>query len=92
VAITWTRLHGVLNPIVRAQCSVVWQVPYAAHGYGSFFVLSTLDRHYQRDMTLEEALDVLRKCINEIQTRFLVNLPKFLVKCVDKDGIRVISL
>ena len=67
-------------------------MPYAAHGYGSFFVLSTLDRHYQRDLTVEEALDVMRKCVHEVQTRFLVNQPNFRVKVIDKDGIRVVNL
>ena len=68
------------------------QVPYAAHGYGSFFVLSTLDRHYERDLSEEEALELIRKCIHEIHTRFLVNQPNFRVKVVNKDGIRIVSL
>jgi 20S proteasome subunit beta 4 len=67
-------------------------VPYAAHGYGSFFVLSTLDRHYQRDLSVEEALELVRKCVHELQTRFLVNQPRFCVKIVDKDGVREVAL
>ena len=43
-------------------------------------------------MSLEEALDVLRKCVHEVQTRFLANQPKFKVKVVDKDGVRVVDL
>lgn len=31
-------------------------------------------------MNLEEAKEVLRKCIGEIQTRMVLNMPKFLVK------------
>ena len=64
------------------------KVNFAAHGYGSNFTLSTLDRYYQKDMTLEEALDVLRKCVHELKVRFLINLPGFCVKVTDKNGIR----
>ncbi|XP_015929200.1 proteasome subunit beta type-2 [Parasteatoda tepidariorum] len=64
------------------------KVPYAAHGYGSFFVLSILDRYYRPDMSIEEGMDLLRKCVKEINHRFLVNLPSFKVKVVDKDGMR----
>lgn len=59
---------------------------YAAHGYGSFFILSTLDRYYREDMNKEEVLELLKKCIKEVQSRFIVNLNAFSVKVIDKDG------
>jgi hypothetical protein len=31
-------------------------------------------------MTLEEGLEVIRKCIQELHTRFLIAQPKFVVK------------
>lgn len=40
------------------------------------------------DMNVEEAYDVLRKCVAEIHKRLIVNLPNFKVQIVDKDGIR----
>jgi len=64
------------------------ELPYCAHGYGSFFTLSTLDAYYREDMSQEEGLALLKKCIAEIAKRFIVNLPTFQVKVVDKDGIR----
>eukprot|EP00730_Choanoeca_flexa_P018515 TRINITY_DN9003_c0_g1_i3.p1 TRINITY_DN9003_c0_g1~~TRINITY_DN9003_c0_g1_i3.p1 ORF type:complete len:210 (+),score=38.52 TRINITY_DN9003_c0_g1_i3:215-844(+) len=67
------------------------EVPYAAHGYGGFFTLATLDRHYRKDMSLEEAKDVLRKCILEVRTRFIVNMPAFKVRYVDKDGVHEVD-
>ena len=42
------------------------QLPFAAHGYGAMFTLSILDRHYRPNLTLEEAKDLLKKCIAEV--------------------------
>lgn len=67
-------------------------VPYAAHGYGAYFSLSTMDRYHRPDMTLEQGLDLLRKCVNELETRFIVNLGDFTVRVVDKEGVRRIDL
>jgi len=64
------------------------ELPYCAHGYGSFFTLSTLDAYYRPDMSLEEGVALLQKCIAEVAKRFIVNLPKYQVRIVDKTGIR----
>ena len=42
------------------------KVPYAAQGYGGFFTLSILDRHYKPDLSLDEAKDLLKQCIAEV--------------------------
>merc|ERR1711998_790314 len=68
------------------------KVPYACHGYAGYFCTSTIDRYYTPNLTLEEGLDIVRKCLHEIKTRFLVNTPNFMVKIVDKDGTRVHNL
>ena len=60
---------------------------FAAHGYGSFFILSTLDRYYKKGLSRDEAIDLLKTCIHEVQSRFIVSLPAFTVKIIDKDGI-----
>lgn len=67
-------------------------VPYAAHGYGAYFALSTMDRWHKPDMGLEEALELLGKCIDELEKRFIVNLGKFTIRVADKDGVREITL
>jgi len=51
-----------------------------------------MDRNYQKNLTLDEAKDLLRKCIQELKTRFLINLPSFNVKVIDKTGIHEIQL
>ena len=50
------------------------QVPYAAHGYGAYFCLSTMDRFHRPDMDLQQGLALLKRCIDELSTRFIVNM------------------
>lgn len=64
------------------------KLPFAAHGYGSFFTMSIMDRHYHADITLDQAKELLSKCVNEIRQRFIVNMPTFKVRCITKDGIQ----
>lgn len=72
--------------------AAVNKLPFAAHGYAAFFVMSLMDRHYHKEMDFEQAKELMRKCFREIKTRFIANLPQFVVKVVDKDGVRVIDL
>ncbi|KAN0094822.1 Nucleophile aminohydrolase [Tylopilus felleus] len=70
----------------------VVEVPFAAHGYGSYFALSLLDRYHNPEATLEEGLETLRRCINEVSKRLVVSPDKYKVKVVDKDGVREVEL
>ncbi|KAH8102318.1 20S proteasome subunit [Cristinia sonorae] len=67
-------------------------VPFAAHGYGSYFALSLLDRYHDPEAPLEEGLAVLKRCIDEVTKRLVVAQPKYKVKVVDKDGVREVEL
>ncbi|XP_023233056.1 proteasome subunit beta type-2-like [Centruroides sculpturatus] len=67
------------------------KLPYGAHGYGSFFNLSILDRYYRSDMTEEEGMALLKKCVQEIKDRFIVSLSSFHVNKIDKNGIHHLS-
>ena len=67
------------------------KVNYGCHGYVSSFVLSIFDREWVPNMTEAQGLELLKKCIDEIQVRFLVHMPEFTVKIVDKDGVRVLE-
>ncbi|KAH7294886.1 hypothetical protein KP509_27G023100 [Ceratopteris richardii] len=62
-----------------------------ALGYCSNFILSTMDKYYRKDMSLEESLKLVDMCIKEIRTRLIASPPNFLIKIVDKDGARVLS-
>ncbi|PIN88299.1 hypothetical protein AB205_0123510 [Aquarana catesbeiana] len=63
------------------------KAPFAAHGYGALLTLSILDRYYKPDLTREEAVELLKRCITELQKRFILSLPSFTVRVIDKDGI-----
>lgn len=65
----------------RAACAS--QVPYGAHGYGSNFTSSVMDRDYVKGLTLDEAMVIIDKCIHELHTRFLIAQTNFVIKvCV----------
>uniref|UniRef100_A0A7S4UZ36 Proteasome subunit beta n=1 Tax=Paramoeba aestuarina TaxID=180227 RepID=A0A7S4UZ36_9EUKA len=63
------------------------KVDFGVHGHGSNFLLSVMDKYYKKGMTREEALNLLRTCINELKVRFIIKAPRFNVQIVDKDGI-----
>lgn len=63
---------------------------FAADGYAQYFVLSTLDRFWKKNMSEDEALAVMDKAIAEVQKRLVINQPRFCVKVVSKDGVRVL--
>mmetsp|Transcript_11401 Transcript_11401/g.11429 ORF Transcript_11401/g.11429 Transcript_11401/m.11429 type:complete len:159 (+) Transcript_11401:2-478(+) len=67
------------------------KLPFSAQGYCSYFVLSTMDRHYKKSMTFEEGLELIKKAIDEVKIRFLINQPKFTIKVVDEKGTRTVE-
>ena len=68
------------------------EVPYAAHGYASYYLLSMFDRHMTPDTPLEDALALLKKGFEELERRMPLSLGGFVTKCVDKDGVRVVDV
>jgi len=67
------------------------KLDYASHGYGGFFCNSLLDTHWRPDLTEEEGLELLERCFAEIQKRFMISMPNFTIKIVDKNGVRVVE-
>ena len=68
------------------------KVNYGCQGVATNFCLSTMDRDYlPGKMTYEKAVEVIEKCIRELQMRFLPSQPNFVLKCIDKDGVRTIK-
>mmetsp|Transcript_19059 Transcript_19059/g.38869 ORF Transcript_19059/g.38869 Transcript_19059/m.38869 type:complete len:194 (+) Transcript_19059:838-1419(+) len=61
---------------------------YCAQGHTSLLVFSLLDRHFQKEMNIEETIGLLVKCIGVIRNRFLINQPNFLIKIIDSKGCR----
>lgn len=50
------------------------EVPYACHGYASYFCLSLLDKYHDPEAGWEEAMEILKRCIDELQKRMIVDL------------------
>lgn len=65
------------------------EVKKGGHGYAGYFTSSVLDNDYKKDMTLEEGIECIKKCISEMKTRFLISQPAYVVKIVTKDGTQV---
>ncbi|KAK6474371.1 proteasome subunit beta type-2 [Huso huso] len=40
------------------------------------------------DLTRDEAVELLKKCLEELKKRFILSLPSFNVRLIDKDGIK----
>jgi 20S proteasome subunit beta 4 len=72
--------------------SAMAKLKYASHGYANYFCLSTMDRYYHDNMTLDEAKALMKKCLQELETRFIINFPKFEFHVVDKEGARKVEL
>lgn len=50
-----------------------------------------MDRHYRKDMTRQQAYNLMIECVKEVQKRLVLNLPNFAVRVVDKDGIHAME-
>lgn len=76
----WLDSLGTLQPI-----------PFGAHGAASSFLLSMLDKLHRDDMSLSDAVALLRRCIKQLSTRFIVTPGGFQIMAIDKDGCREMS-
>jgi 20S proteasome subunit beta 4 len=61
--------------------------PFYANGYASYFVYGIFDREYREDMSVEEGIEILQKCVNLIKERILLDLDRFILKIVTSQGI-----
>jgi len=68
------------------------KVNSSGHGYGGMFSLSLFDKHWVPNMSKQQSLQLVRKCVAEIQERLVVAPEKFLVKFVGKDGIEQLTM
>jgi len=65
------------------------KLDFGSHGHASSFCLSIMDNEYREGLNEEQALKIIDHCIDEIHTRFLISQPNFMIKVIDKDGVRV---
>lgn len=68
------------------------KVSYGAHGYASYFVSSIMANSYCNQLSLEQALDIAKQCVFELRKRMMVAQDSFIVKLVDSEGIKVLTV
>ena len=74
------------------EYGTVADVPYAAHGVGSLFMHSILDRGYTADLTRDQAHRLMQACFAQLRQRYAVRAPGApCVKCIDADGVTVLE-
>lgn len=60
---------------------------YSGHGIGNSISSSILRMLWRPNINRDQAYDIVKKCVSEIQTRLVVNLRNFEVLVVDKHGV-----
>lgn len=63
------------------------ELPYAAHGYAQFYVLSTLDRYWKPGMSTEDAISLANRCVDEVQARMPIDFKGVDIHIISKDGL-----
>ena len=53
---------------------------------------TVFDREWKAGLPLAAGLEIIRKCLHELRTRFLISQPVFVIKIVDKNGTRNVTL
>lgn len=67
------------------------KIPFGAQGYSQYFTLSTMDREYREGLDEAAAIDIIGKSIHELQSRLVIKQSNYIIKVIDKDGVRVHS-
>jgi len=68
------------------------KVPFCAHGYAQYLVLSLLDRHWHEDMSEDEVMELARMCVKEMETRFVGRFTGWRCEIIGKEGVREVKL
>ena len=42
-------------------------------------------------MNYDQGLELIKRCLNEISTRFMIGQTSFVIKVITKDGIKIIQ-
>lgn len=71
------------------QYGSLQNLSYGCHGFGSNFALSVLDQRYQKNMSRQEAQELIMECFEQLRQRYLINSPQPpRIKCIDAFGVR----
>ena len=59
------------------------KLPFAVHGYGAYFSLSIFDRYYKPDLSVDEAYELINKCVQEVGSKICGDNSEFEHCCLD---------
>ena len=62
----------------------------AAHGYAEYLTSSVMDTLQSSELTEEQGLKIIDKCLNSMKDRFVISQSSFSIKVVRKEGVRVV--
>ncbi len=68
------------------------KIQHGAQGYSAYYALSMFDKMYKPELTLDEAKEIIKAIVKELDTRFPMQFGPMKCKVADKDGIREIEL
>eukprot|EP01087_Luapelamoeba_hula_P010956 TRINITY_DN292_c0_g1_i1.p1 TRINITY_DN292_c0_g1~~TRINITY_DN292_c0_g1_i1.p1 ORF type:complete len:226 (-),score=64.93 TRINITY_DN292_c0_g1_i1:15-692(-) len=83
----WDKQNGASLYFIDYLASM-HKMDFAAQGYAGYFALSTMDRYYRKGLSVPEAVAILKACIRELALRLVIAQPNWIIKIVDKDGVR----
>ncbi len=60
---------------------------FAIQGYASSFLGGLLHQHHNPRMTKDEAKALLKTCMQELKTRFVISQPYFIYRFIEAGGV-----
>ncbi len=91
ILIFWDSDSSPKLSMMMLQTLILWQFLGCITCAGAYFILSLMDRYYEKNMSVDKALELVDKCIAEVRARLVVAPPNFVIKIVDKDGARTLA-
>jgi len=65
---------------------------FCAQGYSSLLIYSLLEKYFDEKINVEQAIQIIKKCISTLRSRFLVNQNGFLVKVIFNRTTKLIGV
>jgi len=62
------------------------KVNFTAQGYSAYFSLSVLDRFWKKNMTVDEAREMMKLCVEQLKQRFIIKSQKYKLVVIDGTG------
>ncbi|EDW12796.1 probable proteasome subunit beta type-2 [Drosophila mojavensis] len=65
---------------------------YSGQGIGNSVSMSIFHTMWRPDLSIEDGLAIVRRCVTEIQSRLIVNFRHFEIFLLDKNGVRKLEV